>query len=609
MSQQRKAPLTRAAAIALCATVALGTSAGAPNIGYQVVPAAHAQATPHDHVTFDHGHLDAFNVTANGDSLHLDMKEDITGHSVRRDPSTATLVVNKESHIDNVPGLNVSGYLLPLAQDPHLLWPGWDTLGVAGSGHDSIDIVFDEVEGPGQVYLFTQGVLGQGIKPLLNDGLELKTGSVRTQAEPAHTHAYWLFTEPGTYTMKVHAEAENGTIRSNQGTYTWKVAPEPEAEAPAERPSESAPATPPAEKPTETSPSQEPHGSADVLSSGSSKSGEHDTEQDSNASDAQDASVVAEGHGMLHAEGMQHLAAEESHDHWHADAPAAEAETRSQEGGDKEKQECKATQHLVPLVRDDRTSPGVWREPKSLVFGLGDAAKTQSSESIGGIEPGQVWVIGSVQEPGVPWVGANTMDPSLIEGVDSSVKYELVGFDGPGKMEVFTPGNFGQSVGEQWFRGDGSTGSGSTDLALNTHVHPSWVFDTPGTYKVTIRQTATLHDGTTSSADATLTFEVGGQGDANEGHFDFGSKLESGCEGDNTAANGGSGSHHGSHGSNGSGSHASGKHRGGRLANTGAPQWMVAAGIAGLVLVAGSALLLGLRRRSAFGEDHPRSGR
>lgn len=50
-------------------------------------------------------------------------------------------------------------------------------------------------------------------------------------------------------------------------------------------------------------------------------------------------------------------------------------------------------------------------------------------------------------------------------------------------------------------------------------MHPSWVFSAPGTYKVTVAQTAHMASGDVNGTTQ-LTFNIGGQGNANEGHLD-----------------------------------------------------------------------------------------
>lgn len=70
--------------------------------------------------------------------------------------------------------------------------------------------------------------------------------------------------------------------------------------------------------------------------------------------------------------------------------------------------------------------------------------------------------------------------------------------------------------------------SGSHTIAANTHVHPNWVFSKPGTYRVSLTQSATSKTGKQLRATGTLTFNVGGTGNATSGHFDVGAAVESG---------------------------------------------------------------------------------
>ncbi|MDU0479087.1 TIGR03773 family transporter-associated surface protein [Staphylococcus chromogenes] len=186
---------------------------------------------------------------------------------------------------------------------------------------------------------------------------------------------------------------------------------------------------------------------------------------------------------------------------------------------------------LVPLIKDDRSSPAEWVDPASISFTLGDAARTDLPQALGPIPAGEAYLIGATQVANVPWLGVNTMHPDLLANTTGDVTWELTGFDGPGSMYVFTQGNMGQVVGKEWFEASNGSGSGSTVVARNSHVHPNWVFSEPGTYNVELTQTAELTSGESVSGTATITFEVGnGGGGATEGHFDFGAMI--GCAGD-----------------------------------------------------------------------------
>lgn len=151
---------------------------------------AHAQVQ-----RLDQGHIDAFNVTADGGELTLDLKEDATGSHVRHAPEDVELVVGQDAYTERtaeVPEIGKAGYMLPQTQRSDLIWPGWDTQGARDIG--AIDLEFVEVTGPGEVYLFQTGSFGS-LDPVLDGGsTRLETGSVIAQEEPAHVHANWLFT-------------------------------------------------------------------------------------------------------------------------------------------------------------------------------------------------------------------------------------------------------------------------------------------------------------------------------------------------------------------------------------------------------------------------------
>mgnify|MGYP002713394564 CR=1 FL=1 len=214
----------------------------------------------------DRGHIDAFNVTADGGELTLDLKEDATGTHVRRAPEDVELVVGKDAYTDRtaeVPEIGKAGYLLPQTQRSDLIWPGWDTQGARDVG--AIDLEFVEVTGPGEVYLFQTGSFGSLDAVLEGGATRLESGAVIAQEEPAHVHANWLFTAPGTYQMRV--VAEGGGSSSNEATYTWVVgdgeaAPAAPAqattsEASATSAAPTAPAAPASKASTSSAPKQE----------------------------------------------------------------------------------------------------------------------------------------------------------------------------------------------------------------------------------------------------------------------------------------------------------------------------------------------------------------
>lgn len=219
----------RAASIVMAGS--LLTVGGVPPLGSTIsgiapLPSAQAQ----DRVVLDHGHMDAFNVGTDGaGGLVMTFKEDVTGSHVLRDPSTVTIKVGDHAYTEqtqSIPGVERSTYFLPQTQQANLPWPGWDTQGVREGGFESIDLIFEEVSGPGNVFMFQQEAFG-GFHGMTTDGaMVLRTGSVIRQEQAAHVHVNWAFDAPGTYVMKVRAAGTSSSgvqASSATATYTWEV--------------------------------------------------------------------------------------------------------------------------------------------------------------------------------------------------------------------------------------------------------------------------------------------------------------------------------------------------------------------------------------------------
>ncbi|SJN18723.1 hypothetical protein FM104_01930 [Microbacterium esteraromaticum] len=172
---------------------------------------------------------------ANGKAV-LQLLEDVTGHRVIREAETVLLKVEESAYRGNIPGGTPgapSGYVLPLTQDPALIWPGWETFSTAGSGYTDVSINVTGVDGPGRVYMYTQGSFGD-FRPLLTHGGYSFPGTIR-EAEPAHTHAQWVFSQKGVYKLTVHAVATNpktgSSIRTAAHTYVFQVGDVPLGDA------------------------------------------------------------------------------------------------------------------------------------------------------------------------------------------------------------------------------------------------------------------------------------------------------------------------------------------------------------------------------------------
>jgi len=147
---------------------------------------------------------------------------------------------------------------------------------------------------------------------------------------------------------------------------------------------------------------------------------------------------------------------------------------------------------------------------------LGRSAEQQvpgdSSYSFMGDAGDTVWMMPQTQVSGVPWLGWNTQDESVRSQVAGPVRFTLDEVSGPGRLAVYLTDSFG-GIGERKF-GTAPGFPSSFDVPLNVHAHGNWVFTAPGTYAVTITQSATLTSGASVSDTATLAFTVGGEGSA-----------------------------------------------------------------------------------------------
>ncbi|WP_449280665.1 choice-of-anchor M domain-containing protein [Leucobacter sp.] len=207
-----------------------GNSSGGGG-GTTTAPPPSAPRAPTQHctpeVTLDHGHADIFNVSAGGGQAVLQIKEDVTGSQVIREAESVLLRVKEAAYgpipagISGAPG---RGYMLPLTMDPNLLWPGWDTNRTSASGYSDVSIHITAVDGPGRVLMATQGSFGEWT-PILTNGYALP-GTLH-EPSPAHTHAAWVFSQKGVYTLTAHAVATNPgdgrSLTTAPHTYVFQV--------------------------------------------------------------------------------------------------------------------------------------------------------------------------------------------------------------------------------------------------------------------------------------------------------------------------------------------------------------------------------------------------
>ena len=487
--------------------------------------------------TLDHGHADIFDLTSDASgALTLRIKEDATGSGVMREPEQTLLAVNK-STLTQIPasvrqatGAPAAAYLLGQSGDNQatVLWPGWDTLGIAAGGYDAarFHVTYTGPEN-GRIYAFTSSFT-EGTKAVTNDGsFDLAPGGDDIdQPYAAHKHVNWLFTRAGRYTLTVQASAWTpgatgaASAQSAARTYTIDVADEASclaeaAQAPSTDQAQPAPGVGPGSVSSANNQAAQDQGeggatgtpSAPAPTTGNTgntgNTGATGTTTGANpapSSGGHTTSGTTGGERCVATRVTREATEAEAATLASSQAPANTARTTltvsvgdgaSGNATDGHFDLGPAIENgtLVARVKDDRSQPAQWVDPSSLTFALGDAARITAPADLGFVAtPGSsVWLIPSTQIAGVPWLGLNSQREEIVTGTTGPVQFTLDAVEGPGRVAVFNAGALGSGVGEHVFDGPGT---GYT-LGANTHAHQNWVFTAPGTYTLTITMRVT----------------------------------------------------------------------------------------------------------------------
>ncbi|WP_395638771.1 choice-of-anchor M domain-containing protein [Pseudolysinimonas sp.] len=110
-------------------------------------------------------------------------------------------------------------FVVPQSQNPDVIWLGWNTQDpdVMATIDRGVTLSLSGVEGPGDVHVFLQSGAFGDPDPLWDSRLD--------EAQPlwvdvnTHTHANWVFTEPGIYLIQLTAEADlldGSTVRDTR---------------------------------------------------------------------------------------------------------------------------------------------------------------------------------------------------------------------------------------------------------------------------------------------------------------------------------------------------------------------------------------------------------
>ena len=510
--------------------------------------------------TLDRGHADIFDLTSDASgALTLRIKEDATGSGVMREPEQTLLAVNKSTltqipaPVSQATGAPAAAYLLGQSGDNQatVLWPGWDTLGVAAGGYDAARFHISYT-GPadGRIYAFTSSFT-EGMKAVTNDGsFDLAPGGDDIdQPYAAHKHVNWLFTRAGRYTLTVQASAWTrgntgaANAQSSVHTYTIDVADEASClaesgAAPSTDQAQPAPGVGPGSVSSTNNQAAQDQGvggatgtpSAPAPAPSSGTTGTTGTTTGANpapTSGARTTSSTTGGERCVATRITREATEAEAATLASNSAPANTARTTltvsvgdgaSGNATDGHFDLGPAIENgtLVARVKDDRSQPAQWVDPSSLTFALGDAARITAPADLGFVAtPGSsVWLIPSTQIAGVPWLGLNSQREEIVTGTTGPVQFTLDAVEGPGRVAVFNAGALGSGVGEHVFDGPGT---GYT-LGANTHAHQNWVFTAPGTYTLTITMRVTPNgaalagSGFGSGGDLTATGATGPSG-------------------------------------------------------------------------------------------------
>lgn len=177
-----------------------------PTVGSSVQP---DEPTVAGRTVLDEGHVDLGPRFVDG-AWTLQLRDDTVRPSVWRPLSDVVLQV-AEAARTTVPAderfafLGATGaslWVLPQAQQPGMLWPGWNTQDprVATTVNREATWTLHGLTGPGHFVLFLNGNFGEpqvvfdGAKPMpQRTGVEVNT----------HVHGNWVFTAPGSYLLDV----------------------------------------------------------------------------------------------------------------------------------------------------------------------------------------------------------------------------------------------------------------------------------------------------------------------------------------------------------------------------------------------------------------------
>ncbi|MCX4471371.1 TIGR03773 family transporter-associated surface protein [Micromonospora sp. NBC_01655] len=493
---------------------------------------------------------DLVSVALDGDAMSLRFRDaaQVAGDAPGRDP--AEVVLGPEGGLaGRVPAGKAFAFLGAPGQP---LWslsagdtgfPAINTTGVrpGAVAGDTLTLTLRAVDGPGTFTAYTLTGLGTA-SPLLGSAPDL----TRTAQLPVGTRTggvVWAFDTAGEYRIVLTGSA---TLRSGQkvsadATYRVRVPtispvkPTPAAPGPATRPDGQPAPRPLAAPAAAPGPEAAPKPAAAAAPPA-----------------AKAAATTSTGTRQVIADGHVDMGPQLSGDSW------------------------------TIRIKDDRTSPPVWRNTADVVLHVKDNAKiaVPAGADFLGAQGDAVWLLPQSQQSGIVWPGWNTQHESVVSGVKGDVTWTLKGVDGPGRFALFLTGSFGKA---DVLFDSAKAFPQKLSVPLNTHAHGNWAFSKPGLYRLAVQMSGTTTAGKAVTDTKTLTIAVG---DSTKPDSGFGPGAGDGDGGGDADKDQGGG---------------------GPLPRTGAG-WVLTAGAAGIVLVVAGALMLWATRRRRTGLSEVTSG-
>lgn len=200
------------------------------------------QETAKGRAVLSSGHVDIGGRLAGG-TLELQVHDDTVRPSVWRElddvvlqvPDAALLTVpDREDYafLGQEPGAQV--HVLPQTQDPELVWVGWNTQDPELMARANLGATLSlyGVQGPGDLVVYLQSGNLTEPEPLWSSTSKEAKQDLAKQdlfvEVNTHTHANWVFSEPGVYLVdfEMSAELKDGSTVSDRGVLRFAVGDE-----------------------------------------------------------------------------------------------------------------------------------------------------------------------------------------------------------------------------------------------------------------------------------------------------------------------------------------------------------------------------------------------